>query len=152
MELTRRAFLLAGGAFALLPFGALAANNEELAITALFNQIRREHGVGEMVADNRLESAARTQARLMARKGKLSHTVGWGKGFKARLRKVGIRGAAAENIAAGQPDFRAVFAAWMRSPNHRRNMLDHGFSRYGLAYATSPKRPDYRYWALLLGC
>jgi len=154
MCLTRRhvlAMLGAGGGFFLISFGVWAAGNDEKAIIALFNQIRREHGLGMMVADAQLEAVASSQAQLMAKKGKLSHVVGWGNGFKARLRKAGVRGFAAENIAAGQKDFRAAFAAWMASHGHRRNMLDPRFSCYGLAYASTSAKPDYRYWAIVLG-
>jgi len=151
MQVKRRGVLLAVAACLLSPRSLLAKTNDGQAVTLLFNQIRRAHGVGMMMADDQLEHMAQYQAHLMAGKGKLSHAIGWGNGFKARLRKAGVKGAAAENIAAGQQHFRAVFAAWMASPGHRRNMLDGRFSRYGLAYATSSTRPDYRYWAIVLG-
>jgi len=153
MHVTRRHLLTmlgAGGGLCLLPFGLQAAEAEK-EITALFNQIRREHGLGMVISDSQLETVASTQAQLMAKKGKLSHAVGWGNGFQARLRKARVRGFAAENIAAGQKDFRAAFAAWMASKGHRQNMLDRHVARYGLAYASAPTRPDYRYWAIVLG-
>ncbi len=55
-----------------------------------------------------------------------------------------------ENIAAGRFDTRKVVEVWKDSPPHRRNMLDPRMTRFGLAYATSDRDPDVRYWAMVL--
>ena len=60
-------------------------------------------------------------------------------------------GAAAENIAEGRMDLARLFDMWMKSPPHRRNMLDARFTRFGLAYVSDGKNADWRYWALVLG-
>lgn len=120
-------------------------------VTKLFNAIRKENGLSSMSPDALLQKAARDQADRMAEKQKMGHSIGWGNDFGARVRRFGIRGAAAENVAAGQPDLQTVFKAWMNSKGHRKNMLDPEFSHYGLAYAVSPQKPSYRYWALVLG-
>lgn len=122
------------------------------AAAALLNEIRRANRLGSMAADSRLEEAARYQARRMAQYRKVSHAVGWGNGFVARLRKAGIHGPAAENLCAGQKDIRSAFKAWMNSPGHRRNILDPEFAHYGLARAEAEDKPDYIYWAMVLGC
>ncbi len=70
--------------------------------TDIFNAIRKAHGLPMMATDTRLEQAALYQAKRMASHGKIGHSVGWGNGFVARLRKAGIRGPAAENVASGQ--------------------------------------------------
>lgn len=119
--------------------------------TAIFNAIREANGLTPMATDERLEQAALYQARRMASFSTVSHTVGWGNGFVARLRKAGIRGPAAENLAAGQPDTQSVFDAWMNSAGHRKNMLDPTFSHYGLAWATPEDNPRRIYWAMMLG-
>lgn len=146
--LSRRGFLtLAGSALALSALPAFADDDP----TALFNEIRKANGLPSMATDPKLEQAALYQARRMAGYGKIGHSVGWGNGFVARLRKAGIRGPAAENVAAGQPDTRAVFDAWMKSPGHRKNMLDPAFAHYGLAWATPESNPRRIYWAMMLG-
>ena len=71
--------------------------------------------------------------------------------FAARVKGNGIEGAAAENIAQGRMDLRRLFDMWMNSPPHRRNLLDPRFTRFGLAYARDAEKPDWRYWALVLG-
>jgi uncharacterized protein YkwD len=102
-------------------------------------------------SDARLEQAARQQAGYMAGAGRMSHTTGWGKDFAARVKDNGIEGAAAENIAEGRMDLPRLFDMWMRSPPHRRNMLDARFGHFGLAYAGGGKNGQWRYWALVLG-
>ena len=68
--------------------------------------------------------------------------------FKARLKRVGYRGLAAENIARGQKSLGRVLAGWMKSPGHRRNMLHPRMRYFGLAAAKNGGR---NYWAMVLG-
>lgn len=153
LTFNRRGFLvLAGGAlvWSTMPFkAALAAGDDDP--TAIFNAIRKANGLPLMATDAKLEQAALYQAKRMASYGKIGHSVGWGNGFVARLRQAGIRGPAAENVASGQRSTRAVFDAWMKSPGHRKNMLDPTFQHYGLAWATPENKPTYIYWAMMLG-
>ncbi len=120
---------LAGGAlaFAALPAG-LAGAAADVDPTDLFNQIRKANGLSSMATDSKLEQAALYQARRMASYGKIGHSVGWGNGFVSRLKQAGIRGPAAENVAAGQPNTQTVFDAWMKSPGHRKTCLIRLFS------------------------
>ncbi len=153
LNLSRRGFfMLAGGgvAFLIMPMGRAKATDSEDP-TAIFNAIRKANGLPLMATDPQLEQAALYQAKRMASYGKIGHSVGWGNGFVARLRQAGIRGPAAENVASGQPNTRAVFGAWMKSPGHRKNMLDPTFAHYGLAWATPESKPTYIYWAMMLG-
>jgi uncharacterized protein YkwD len=87
----------------------------------------------------------------MAGARRMEHTTGWGKDFASRVKDNGIAGAAAENIAEGRMDLARLFDMWMKSPPHRRNMLDARFTRFGLAYVRDSKNADWRYWALVLG-
>src|SRR5690606_21627539 len=134
---SRGSFLILGvGASTALSFPAGISLAAAVDPTRLFNEIRKAHGRPERATATKLEAAALFQARLMASHQKISHSVGWGNSFGARIKKAGIRGPAAENLAAGQTSTKAAFDAWMKSPGHRRNMLDPIFSRYGLAWAT----------------
>lgn len=113
--------------------------------------LRRQEGLSAMTPDSRLEQAALQQASYMAGSKRMVHTTGWGKDFATRVKGNGIEGAAAENIAEGRMDLTRLFDMWMNSPPHRRNLLDPRFKRFGLAYVRDDKRPDWRYWALVLG-
>ena len=66
----------------------------------------------------------------MASAGRMAHTTSWGRGFASRVRDNEIHGLAAENIAMGRMDMDQLFARWMASPPHRRNMLDPQFTRF----------------------
>lgn len=111
--------------------------------------IRSANGLGTMTSDSALERAAAQQAVYMARAGRMTHTTGLGRSFAARVEDNEIHGAAAENIAVGHMDIDRLFAMWMASPPHRRNMLDARFKRFGLAYAETANSSE-RYWALVL--
>jgi len=112
--------------------------------------IRSTNGLGGLNADPTLERAASQQAAYMASAGQMAHTTGWGRSFASRVRDNEIHGLAAENIAVGRMNIDQLFARWMASPPHRRNMLDPHFTRFGLAYAESTNGSAERYWALVL--
>ncbi|MBB3149028.1 uncharacterized protein YkwD [Phyllobacterium trifolii] len=112
--------------------------------------IRSANGLAGLSADPTLERAALQQAAYMASAGRMAHTTSWGRGFASRVRDNEIHGLAAENIAMGRMDMDQLFARWMASPPHRRNMLDPQFTRFGLAYAESTNGSVERYWALVL--
>jgi uncharacterized protein YkwD len=114
----------------------------------ILRRLRENEGLPAMAADAKLERAAGEQARLMAARGKMEHTTGRGDDFVNRIRRNGVEGAAAENIARGNFDTERLFLAWMNSRGHRRNMLDERFTRFGLASAQA--KTGERYWALVL--
>jgi uncharacterized protein YkwD len=123
--------------------GANASAEEHLAA------IRRSAGLSVLSPDAQLEKAARQQAEFMAASGKMVHTTALGRDFLTRVRGNGIEGAAAENIAHGRFGLDGLFAAWMNSSGHRKNMLDERFTRFGLASAKAGDG-ERRYWALVL--
>lgn len=88
------------------------------------------------------------QAGYMARAASMSHRTGRRADFATRMRENGIKGPAAENIAHGAMSTEKLFGMWMNSAGHRRNMLNPGFNRYGLASARDSQ--GRRYWALVL--
>jgi uncharacterized protein YkwD len=118
--------------------------------TSNVQAIRSTNGLTGLNADPTLERAASQQASYMASAGRMAHTTGWGRSFSSRVRDNEIYGLAAENIAVGRMDMDQLFARWMASPPHRRNMLDPQFTRFGLAYAESKNGSAERYWALVL--
>ena len=114
----------------------------------ILRRLRTSEGLTAMRVDPTLERAAKEQARLMAASGHMAHTTGRGDDFAARIRRNGIEGAAAENIARGNYDLERLFLAWMNSRGHRRNMMDARFTRFGLASAQA--KDGQRYWALVV--
>lgn len=114
----------------------------------ILRRLREHEGLPALAADRTLEKAAQEQAGLMAARGKMEHTTGRGDDFVSRVRRNGVEGAAAENIACGNFNMERLFLAWMNSRGHRRNMLDQRFTRFGLASAQA--KTGERYWALVL--
>jgi uncharacterized protein YkwD len=125
--------------------GASASATEHLA------RIRAEHGLPALVSDSRLEKAALKQSGYMAASARMTHDTGWGKDFSTRMKKDGIDGVAAENLARGRMDLNRLFKMWMNSSGHRKNMLDPRLTRFGLASAPAKKGSDERYWTLVVG-
>ena len=128
--------------------GVIPAFADDEDPTKLINALRSQNGQGPLQPDKQLEKMAQDQANLMADAQKVAHTVSFGNDFVTRLRKFGIHGAAGENLCAGRSTVAAAYNVWMNSPGHRSNMLYPSFHYYGLAKATSSKRPNYVYWAI----
>ena len=131
-DLNRRTLVKAAGLAALagisacgtvtMPTGEGAGASSSA--TATLAGIRAAAGLPALTPDAQLEQAALQQAGYMASRERMSHTTGWGKDFASRMKDNGVRGAAAENIAAGRFDQQKLFDIWMHSDGHRRNMLD----------------------------
>ncbi len=141
------AVLLLAGCQSVLPSGGsgIGASGSGASYLAA---IRSEHNLSPLKADGKLERAAAQQASFMASSGDMDHTTGWGKGFATRMKKNGIAGPAAENVAYGAMSPEKLFSMWMNSSGHRRNMLDPRFGHYGLGSASDSQ--GRRYWALVL--
>lgn len=112
-------------------------------------EIRSANDLPPLRADAALERAALEQARLMAQAARMEHETGWRRDFATRMDRNGIEGPAAENLAHGRMAPERLFAMWLASPGHRRNMLDDRYGRFGLAYASAAAGGE-RYWALVL--
>ena len=123
------------------------AGSQRQILTAV-NSIRAHYRLPKLQFHPSLQRAAAEQARLMAQSGKMAHKVGHRHGFRSRLRRVGYRGLAAENIARGQQSLGHVLSSWMKSPGHRRNLLHPRMRYFGLAANKSGGRS---YWAMVFG-
>lgn len=114
---------------------ASAAPGAASRMVELVNAERAEAGCGSLEADGRLSRAAQRYATDMARRDYFDHASPTGSTMRSRFAEAEVSGARAENIAwgnAGDPE--AVVQALMRSPSHRDNILDCGFTRIGAGY------------------
>lgn len=111
---------------------SLTAQEENL-IDAI-NRARTARGVPPLRIGVRLQLAARSHSRAMARTGALTH----GNWYR-RLRSHGVRSRMlGENIAWGigsDGTAAGIVAAWLASPPHRATLLTRGFSRVGVGIA-----------------
>jgi uncharacterized protein YkwD len=98
------------------------------------NQARAAHGVAPLRIGARLQRAARTHSRAMARSGSFAH----GDWYR-RLRRHGVRARTlGETLAWGvgaKGTAAAIVGMWLDSRPHRETMLDRGFRRIGVGVA-----------------
>ncbi len=101
----------------------------------LVNAKRRSVGCPELKWDNQVALVALKHSRDMVSHNFFGHTNRGGEGPFERLQDSKVAfSAAAENIALGPRTGREVFEIWLRSPEHRKNMLDCRFTRHGVAH------------------
>jgi uncharacterized protein YkwD len=104
---------------------ASAAVQEE-AMLCLVDNARRARGLPVLVADDALARAADHKSADILRCDEFSHEA-CGREFAYWIERLGFGGcASAENIAWGSGRLggaRSIFHSWMRSPDHRENIL-----------------------------
>jgi uncharacterized protein YkwD len=117
----------------LLPAVASAAalSQDEQSLLAEMNRVRAQHGLQRLTLDTHLERAARAHSRSMLVSDVFAHGA-----FGSRMARFRVTGAlAGENLAWGtgvRGSARGVVAAWLRSPEHRANLLRPMFARVGI--------------------
>jgi uncharacterized protein YkwD len=106
-------------------------------VVALANADRADlAGCDPLVIDPRLVTVAQAHSEDMAANGYFSHTALDGTTFGQRLRAAGYSGGA-ENIAQGQQSAAEVHEAWMRSDDHRANILNCRLVTVGVGVETT---------------
>ena len=119
------------------------------AAASMISGYRGNNGLGPVTLDPELMRLAAEQARVMAGKGKLDHSVA--APFAERIRKSGFdAGVAVENIGAGYHTLAEAFSGWRDSPPHRANMLNASVTRMGIAAVYTPKSKYKVFWSLIL--
>jgi uncharacterized protein YkwD len=106
-----------------LVFAAPAASLDqpEQRLAAMTNVARHRHDMPRLVQRGRLSAAAERQSVRMAKRGRLYHgSLAWTPGRRCW----------GQNVGKG-PTIRAVFRAFMRSADHRANMLERCYRRAG---------------------
>ena len=125
-----------------------AAEDPTMAIAAtvcVLNAERAGHGRAPLRWSASLGASAGDMAGELARGRFFAHTTPAGRNLLDRVRPTGYLGAAddwilGENIAWGSGALEtpaATVRGWMRSPGHRRNLLDPAFHEIGVAFAAA---------------
>ncbi len=113
-------------------------------VLALVNWNRRKHGCGPLTLDQRLISAANRHAADMARRDYFDHESPGGRDAGDRVTGAGYAWSRyGENIAKGQDSPYEVMVAWLRSPAHRKNILDCQLDEMGTGLAVEGRTA---YW------
>ncbi|MEV1049393.1 CAP domain-containing protein [Streptomyces sp. NPDC049916] len=101
-------------------------------VLALVNQERAKAGCSPLSTSAPLTSLAQNFSEDMAARGFFDHTDPDGDSPWDRAAQAGVQGLAAENIARGQADARAVMEGWMKSDGHRANILNCDYKTIGI--------------------
>lgn len=120
--------------------GESAYAKMESRIFALVNAERRQRGLKELAWNPRLDQAAKLHARSMATYRKMSHVIPESRfpTLTHRAQHVSYPySMIAENIALGYPDAESVVEGWMKSPGHRRNILNPEVAELGTGIVSS---------------
>jgi uncharacterized protein YkwD len=112
----------------------VGGGGEAGAVVAATNAERADAGCDPLETDRRLTAAAQGHAEDMAANDYFSHTSPDGREFDDRITAEGHPAPGGENIAQGQDSAAEVVSAWMRSPGHRRNILDCDFVSIGVGF------------------
>jgi uncharacterized protein YkwD len=112
-------------------------------VVALSNQARVQAGCRALKVNAELLWAARGHSKYMATTGRFSHTGSRSSSFVTRARAAGYTAARSENIAWGYRSAREVVDAWLKSPGHRRNLLDCGAKTFAVGVIYSANGTPY---------
>ncbi len=114
-------------ALSIFPGSAMAQQGTESAERQIFdaaNQARRAQGLARLKWDAALARAARLHAAAMVRENSLSHQFPNEPNLAARAAHSGVYFISlSENVAQG-PDAVNISDQWVKSPQHRENLLD----------------------------
>lgn len=108
----------------------------ETKILKLTNKRRAKHGCVALKANKPLQRAARKHTKKMANADELSHQLAGEKTISGRAEEAGYGKnwrLLAENVAFGYTSPKTVVAAWMKSPGHRRNILNCAYRDLGVS-------------------
>jgi uncharacterized protein YkwD len=112
------------------------------------NRVRQAHGLVPVVLSSRLAAAAASHSRSMAAKGYFAHHSADGSVFWARIKRFYPSSGygyweVGENLVWAAPELGAKRAVrmWMRSPEHRANLLNPRWRQIGLAAVHSSSAP-----------
>jgi uncharacterized protein YkwD len=99
------------------------------------NQERKAHGLPSLKLDDALANAARQHAQRMAEQGTVSHQLPGEPTLPSRARSAGAHFTwLAENVDEG-PNPTAIHQSFMKSPQHRANILDSDMDSAGIGVA-----------------
>jgi uncharacterized protein YkwD len=122
----------------MLASGLMAQQRTESVERQIFeaaNQARRAQGLARLKWDPSLARAARQHANNMARENALSHQLPGEPNMAVRASRAGLYFISlSENVAQG-PDADNISDQWVRSPQHRQNLLDPDMNAIGIGVA-----------------
>jgi uncharacterized protein YkwD len=115
------------------------------AVRARVNAERARAGLPPLAESIELDRAAQQHAEDMLARGYFEHTSPEGDTVRERAHDHGYRWrAVGENIALGQLTVDQAMDSWMKSPEHRDNILDREYRDLGVGIALGESRKGFR--------
>jgi hypothetical protein len=109
------------------------------ALLSATNRDREQNNTADLTVNTELSQAAQSKALDMVAGNYWSHDTPDGATPWSFIEKSGYSySKAGENLAYGFSDATTAMNAWMHSPEHRKNLLDPGYSEVGFGVASSP--------------
>jgi uncharacterized protein YkwD len=113
-------------------YGQTPVSRAERELFTSVNQARRAQGLAPLRWDERLATAARRHAEVMAERGSAQHGFEDEPGLSARVKEAGAHFHwLSENVTQG-PTPRFIHSQFMTSPPHRANILDREMDSIGV--------------------
>lgn len=110
---------------------------EKDVILRLINEERKKAGRPLLTVDSTLEKAAQTKADDMVKNNYFSHnSPTYGSPFKM-IQDFGISYKAAGENIAGNPSIEAAVESWLKSDEHKKNILSNAYNYVGIGVANS---------------
>ena len=138
-------FALSALLIAAAPAHADVSVSDSVNAVRMINDWRGAHGLPPVKIDAKLNHVAGIQTQAMMAQGVVSHDAAGD--FRTRMRSNGVRGTAAENLAAGTPNIAQVMSMWQGSSGHNANLLNPEISRVGLSKGVTAT--GYVYWTMV---
>ena len=141
---------VARGDVSRVQIGPARADAAETRALSYINSQRKAAGLRPVRSNPRLQAAAESHSRWMARNATMSHRGAGGTDMLGRMRAAGYRACGAnENVAYGQRTAERVVRGWISSPGHRRNILARGM-QHGAVAAVRDGRGTI-WWTMVMG-
>lgn len=127
------------------PMSHTMSNDMVEQLYQIINQVRAQHGQGNLSPNGQLQKAAQYHNNYMVNHHCFSHQCPGEAHFKGRISATGYRpGPCAENIGAGYKSAQQAVDRWMNSPGHRKNLLgDYVEMGCGYTYRTGTRYKSY---------
>ena len=114
-------------------------------VLARVNDARKKAGLAPLRSNRRLDQAAQRHAEDMLARRYFAHESRDGKTVRERARAAGYDWRTiGENLAENQFSVDEVMDGWLRSPSHRRNILNPSFKELGVGLALGRSGQHYR--------
>lgn len=138
----------------LAPGSPYAVKRPELSLDVALkdlNAYRANYNLPPVALNSKLIAASKVHAEDMGAHGIIAHEGTDGSQSSDRAQRQGYYyHGIAENVAAGQKTWDAVFEAWQKSPGHNDNLLMESAEDFGVAIVYNPNTRFTTYWVMLM--